>query len=100
VVLGRSVGKQIRAVLAGSGVEVHEGVFADGEDLHHKLTVVSHPAAGGGQRRFALTGSDNWTMRSLDRPEVLLRIVPDGQTLARYQRWLDDLVARGAREDD
>jgi phosphatidylserine/phosphatidylglycerophosphate/cardiolipin synthase-like enzyme len=99
VVLGRSVGERIRDVLAGSGIEVHEGVFADGEDLHHKLALVSHPRGDGGRRRFVLTGSDNWTTRSLDRPEVLLRLAPDRGTFARYQRWIDALQERGARED-
>ena len=101
VVLGRSVGARIRAVLAGSGVEVHPGVFADGEDIHHKLTVVSHPAPGGGVRRFVLTGSDNYTTRSLDRPEVLVqRDAGRSEEFERYWRWFDALVARGVREDD
>ena len=99
VVLGRSVGERVRAVLAGSGIEVHDGVFADGDDLHHKLTLVSHPDGTGGRERFVLTGSDNWTTASLDRPAVLLRLAPDRATFARYQRWIDALQARGARED-
>ena len=100
VVLGKSVGEQVRQVLADSGVEVSTGVFADGEDVHHKLTVVSHPAPGGGVRRFVLTGSDNYTTKSLDRPEVVLRLDGDrGPAFGRYQRWVDALVARGERED-
>lgn len=100
VVLGRSVGERIRAVLAGSGIEVHPGVFANGDDIHHKLTVVSHPNGEGGRRRFVLTGSDNYTTKSLDRPEVLLRLDVDrGATFRRYQRWIDALVDRGERED-
>jgi hypothetical protein len=99
VVLGRSVGQLVRDVLAGSGVEVHEGVYDDGDDLHHKLVVVSHPAPGGGEERFVLTGSDNWTTRSLDRPEVLLQLRPGRADFARYRRWIDALVTRAERED-
>ncbi len=99
VVLGPSVGELVREVLADSGIEVHEGVYDDGDDLHHKLAVVSHPAADGGQERFVLTGSDNWTMKSLDRPEVLLRLRPDHEAFDRYRLWIDGLVARAERED-
>ncbi|QBR94092.1 phospholipase D-like domain-containing protein [Nocardioides euryhalodurans] len=99
VVLGKSVGEQVRQVLADSGVEVSSGVFADGEDVHHKLTLVSHRTSRGGVRRFVLTGSDNYTTKSLDRPEVVLRLDGDrGPAFGRYQRWVDGLVARGEHE--
>jgi len=53
-----------------------------------------------GVRRFVLTGSDNDTTKSLDRPEVVLRLDGDrGPTFGRYERWVDALVARGERED-
>jgi phosphatidylserine/phosphatidylglycerophosphate/cardiolipin synthase-like enzyme len=97
VVLGRSVGERVRALLEDSGVEVHPGVFADGDDVHHKLTVVSYRDGAGVRRGFVLTGSDNYTTRSLDRPEVLLRLGA-APTVRRYERWVDRLVARGARE--
>jgi len=99
VVLGPSVGALVRAVLEGSGIEVHEGVYDDGDDLHHKLAVVSHPAVVGGRERFVLTGSDNWTTTSLGRPEVLLQLRPDRTAFDRYRRWIDALVARAERED-
>ncbi len=99
VVLGPSAGELVRGVLAESGIEVHRGVYGDGDDLHHKLAVVSHPAMGGGQERFVLTGSDNWTTKSLDRPEVLLQLRPDDDAFDRYRRWIDALVARAERED-
>lgn len=99
VVLGRSVGPRVRAVLGRSGIEVHEGVFADGDDLHHKLTVVSHRGADGRRRGFVLTGSDNYTSKSLDRPEVLLRLNSGRDAVfRRYGRWMDALLARAARE--
>jgi len=98
VVLGRSVGPQVRQVLVGSAVVVRDGVYADGDDIHHKLAVVSHAGADGVRRRFVLTGSDNWTTRSLRRPELLLRLEPDRRTFARYVRWVDRLSARAARE--
>lgn len=94
VVLGRSTGPVVRAVLADSGVEVSPGVFEDGEDIHHKLTVVSAP---GREHDFALTGSDNFTQASLDRPELLLRL-DRPRALEQYDRWIDRLVARGERE--
>jgi hypothetical protein len=94
VVLGRSTGPLVRRRLAASGVEVHPGVFADGEDVHHKLTVVTAP---GNEHDFALTGSDNFTQASLGRPELLLRLDDPG-VLRQYDRWIDRLVARGERE--
>ena len=99
VVLGASTGPLVRDVLEGTGVEVHLGVFANGDDVHHKLTVVSHPAPGGGTTRFVLTGSDNYTTKSLGRPELLLRLDGSrGGTWRRYDAWVDRLVARGGRE--
>jgi phosphatidylserine/phosphatidylglycerophosphate/cardiolipin synthase-like enzyme len=99
VVLGRSVGERVRAVLADSGIEVHEGVFDNGEDIHHKLTVVSHVGDDGTRRHFVLTGSDNYTTRSLGRPEVLLRLEGHREGLVRrYHRWIDALQARSVRE--
>ena len=83
----------------GPGSRCTRGVYDDGDDLHHKLAVVSRPAAGGGQERFVLTGSDNWTTKSLDRPEVLLRLRPGRADFDRYRRWIDALVARAERED-
>ncbi len=101
VVLGASTGPLVREVLEGTGVELHPGVFEDGEDVHHKLTLVSHPTSDGGRTRWVLTGSDNFTTRSLDRPELLLRLDGDrGVTYERYDRWVDALVARGERERD
>ncbi|GAA1476042.1 hypothetical protein GCM10009623_04880 [Nocardioides aestuarii] len=94
VVLGRSTGPQVRDLLVGSGVEVHPGVFEDGDDVHHKLTVVAGPGRG---HDFALTGSDNFTQASLGRPELLLRL-DRPQALAAYDRWIDRLIARGERE--
>ena len=80
---------------------MHPGVFANGDDVHHKLTVVSHRAPGGGRTRFVLTGSDNYTTKSLDRPEVLLRLDGSrGDTWRRYDAWVDRLVARGGRAED
>jgi hypothetical protein len=96
VVLGRSTGPVVREVLAASGVEVHPGVFSDGDDVHHKLTVVSAP---GTAHDFALTGSDNFTQASLGRPELVLRL-DDPQVLREYDGWFDRLVARGERERD
>lgn len=98
VVLGRSVGPEVRRVLEGSSVGVHSGAFADGDDIHHKLAVVSHVGADGRRHRFVLTGSDNWTSKSLLRPELLLRVEPDRRTFRRYARWVDALVARSERE--
>jgi microcompartment protein CcmK/EutM len=93
VVLGVSTGPAIRELLEDSGVEVHTGVLRDG-DVHHKLTLVRHPGPDG-PVRFVLTGSDNYTTRSLDRPELLLRLDGSvGQRFARYERWVDRLVAR------
>lgn len=101
VVLGASTGPLVREVLEGTGVELHPGVFEDGDDVHHKLTLVSYPRADGGRTRYVLTGSDNFTTKSLDRPELLLRLDGDrGNTYGRYDRWVDALVARGERERD
>lgn len=94
VVLGRSVGPSVRAVLESSGVEMHEGVYDDRSDIHHKLTVVSHPGAEGARERWVLTGSDNYTEKSLGRPEMLLRPVLSRGDFARYQRWMDRLQRR------
>jgi hypothetical protein len=94
VVLGRSTGPRVRETLAATGVEVHPGVFSDGDDVHHKLTVVAAP---GTAHDFALTGSDNFTQASLDRPELVLRL-DDRRVLREYDRWIDRLVARGERE--
>jgi hypothetical protein len=92
VVLGVSTGPQVREVLESSGVEVHSGVYDDG-DIHHKLTLVSHPGDDG-PVRFVLTGSDNYTTRSLARPELLLRLDGSvGGRFERYDRWVDRLVA-------
>lgn len=99
VVLGRSVADRQRAALAAAGIAVHPGVFADGDNIHHKLTLVSYRGDDGRLRRFVLTGSDNFTGPSLRRPEMLLRIDADhGPTWERYLRWFDRLVARGERE--
>lgn len=98
VVLGASVGPQVRQVLEQSQVSVHSGVFDDGDDIHHKLAVVSRPTADGGRHRFVLTGSDNWTTKSLDRPEILLRLEPGPRAFARYARWIDRLILRSERE--
>ncbi len=106
VVLGPSVGPSVRAVLEGSGIDVRPGVFDGGDVVHHKLTLVRYPgppdAAGtavtaGATVRFVLTGSDNFTDASLDRPELLLR-VGGASRYARYDRWVDRLVARGRTE--
>ena len=94
VVLGVSTGPRVRELLTGSGVEVHPGVFDDGDDVHHKLTLVSAP---GRRHDFALTGSDNFTEASLARPELLLRL-DRPRALAAYDRWIDRLQARGERE--
>jgi len=97
VVAGPSVaGRQVDILRAG-GVEVVPGSFAGGDEIHHKLTVVSHP--GTDRPGFVLTGSDNFTAGSLVRPELLLRrdLPADSQDLRRYRRWLDALVARGER---
>lgn len=103
LVLGRSVGADVREALGGSDVVTREGVLDDA-DPHSKLTVVSYPDAGapGGRSRFVLTGSDNYTSRSLARPELLLRLdgdTPSGRTRhAAYERFVDRLVARIRRE--
>lgn len=95
VVLGRSTGEQVRDVLEASAVSIRPGVFADGDDVHHKLTVVRHPDAS-----FVLTGSDNYTTASLTRPELLVRVNGARRgRFARYERWVDRLVARGEREE-
>lgn len=94
VVLGKSVGQQVRAVLGAGGVAVRPGVFAVGDDVHHKLTLVRYPGES-----FVLTGSDNFTTPSLGRPELLLRLDGSvGNRYARYDHWVDRLVARGERE--
>jgi hypothetical protein len=99
VVLGRSVADRQRALLRDAGIPVHTGVFDDGDDIHHKLTLVSYRGADGRRHRFVLTGSDNFTGPSLLRPEMLLRIQADrGPTFDRYLRWFEVLVARGERE--
>ena len=78
---------------------MHEGVFANGDDIHHKLTLVSYVGADGEGHRFVLTGSDNYTSPSLRRPEMLLQIDADeGPTWARYQGFIDRIVARSRRE--
>jgi PLD-like domain len=101
IVLGASTGPLVREVLEGTGVELHPGVFDDGTDVHHKLTLVSHPTPDGGRTRYVLTGSDNFTTKSLGRPEVLLRLDGEqGDTFRRYDRWVDALVAWGERERD
>ncbi|MGA8256003.1 MAG: hypothetical protein WB767_05440, partial [Nocardioides sp.] len=100
VVLGRSVGPRPRAILEASDVRLHEGVFGDGTDIHHKLTMVDHVSAAG-RRRFVLTGSDNFTSRSLNRPELLVRIDADvGPTWRRYTRFVDAIVSRARRGAD
>ena len=104
VVLGPSIGASVRAVLDDSQIAVRPGVFADGDDVHHKLTLVRYPdtdtgtgADGPGPgTRFVLTGSDNFTTKSLDRPELLLRL--NDSAYRRYDRWVDRLVARGRSE--
>ncbi len=99
VVLGRSVGPRPRQILSDAGVSMHEGVFADGDDIHHKLTLVSYVGTDGVRHRFVLTGSDNFTSKSLRRPEMLLQIdADDGTTWTRYQRFVDRIVARSRRE--
>ena len=100
VVVGASTGPLVREVLDASGIEVHPGVFANGDDIHHKLTLVSHPDADGGRTRYVLTGSDNWTTASLARPELLLRLEGERATFDGYDRWVDVLVRRGERERD
>lgn len=102
-VLGSSVGPQVREVLADTDVEVLDGVLERG-DPHTKLTVLSYPRADApdGRTRLVLTGSDNYTTRSLTRPELLLRLdgeTPSGRTRhAAYERFVDHLVARIRRE--
>ncbi len=94
VVAGKSVAAPQLAVLRDAGIPVHPGVFADGDDIHHKLTLVSYLGAGR-RHRYVLTGSDNYTGPSLERPELLLRIDADrGPTFRRYERWVGDLVRR------
>ncbi|MAS56221.1 MAG: hypothetical protein CMJ44_16670 [Pimelobacter sp.] len=95
VILGPSIGEQVRTLLVESPVVVRPGVFADGDEVHHKLTLVRYPDEPR-DTRFVLTGSDNFTTKSLDRPEVLLRL--DGSAYGRYDRWVDRLVARGRGE--
>jgi|GEM_PF-2892553 len=95
VVLGPSIGAQVRTLLDGSSIVVRPGVFADGDDVHHKLTLVRYPGEPR-DTRFVLTGSDNFTTKSLDRPELLLRL--NGSVYRRYDRWVDRLVARGRAE--
>ena len=103
VLLGPSVGQQVRAILDGSGIDVRPGVFTGTDEIHHKLTLVRFPrpadAVGSRSpdRRYVLTGSDNFTGPSLERPELLLRLGPS--RFDRYARWVDDLVARGRRGD-
>ena len=103
VVLGRSVGSNVREILDDTEVVVRDGVLEDA-DPHSKLTVVSYPDAGApqGRSRFVLTGSDNYTSRSLTRPELLLRLdgdTPSGRTRhAAYEQFVDRLVARIRRE--
>jgi PLD-like domain len=99
VVLGRSVAERQRAALATAGIPMHPGVFGDGDNIHHKLTLVSYRGDDGRLRRFVLTGSDNFTGPSLQRPEMLLRIDADrGPLWDRYVRWFDRLVTRGEQE--
>ncbi|WP_323792181.1 hypothetical protein [Nocardioides sp.] len=60
------------------------------------LDLVEHTPPGEPGSSFVLTGSDNYTTASLTRPELLLRLNgPRRGRFARYERWVDRLVARG-----
>ncbi len=99
VVAGRSVAPPQLAVLREGGVPVHSGVYAQEDDIHHKLTLVSYVGDDGRRHRFVLTGSDNYTGPSLERPELLLRVDADrGPAFDRYERWIERLVRRSRRE--
>jgi hypothetical protein len=99
VVAGRSVAQRQLAVLRDGGVRVVPGVYAQEDDIHHKLTLVSYLGDDGRRHRFVLTGSDNYTGPSLRRPELLLRVDADrGPAFDRYERWIDRLVRRSIRE--
>ena len=96
---GRSVAAPQLAVLRDGGVPIHSGVYAQDDDIHHKLTLVSYLGDDGRRHRFVLTGSDNYTAPSFDRPELLLRLDADrGPAFGRYERWVDELVRRSRRE--
>ncbi|WP_232677807.1 phospholipase D-like domain-containing protein [Nocardioides sp. R-C-SC26] len=99
VFLGPSVGARPRQILEESRVEVYDAVFENGQDIHLKLTTLTwpDPTAPRGRRWRVLTGSDNYTSKSLERPEVLVGL--DGHAVfRRYQGLLDALVRRAVRE--
>ncbi|WP_370246672.1 phospholipase D-like domain-containing protein [Nocardioides sp.] len=101
-VVVRNVAEVVVARLREAGVEFGTGDFGE-EYVHHKLTLVSWIDADGTRRRIISTGSDNLSLPSLDRDEVIAQIDADAGPARRswrvYQRGYDDLFARATRAD-
>lgn len=96
-VVVRLVADQFVEQMRDAGIEFGSGDFGE-EYVHHKLTLVSWVDAAGRRQRIISTGSDNLSLPSLDRDEVIAQIDADSGPARRswrtYQRGYDDLFAR------
>ena len=79
VVLGPSVGELVRGGPGGVRDRGARGRLRRRRRPPPQAGGRVPPGGGRRQERFVLTGSDNWTTKSLDRPEVLLRLRPDAR---------------------
>lgn len=98
-VISLHIGKDIAATLRAAGVEVHGARFADGSDVHSKLSLLAWTGPDGVRHRRVVTGSDNFGSDSLPRDELAMSIDADrGPSFARYVRWYDAMIARATAE--
>lgn len=98
-VISLHIGKDIVAMLREAGVEVHGAKFANGNDVHSKLSLLAWTGPDGVRHRRVVTGSDNFGSDSLPRDELAMSIDADrGPSWRRYVRWYDALIARAAAE--
>lgn len=98
-VISLHIGKDIVATLRAAGVEVHGARFANGNDVHSKLSLLAWTGPDGVRHRRVVTGSDNFGSDSLPRDELALSIDPGrGPSWGRYVRWYDAIIARATTE--
>ncbi len=99
VVAGRSVAAPQLAVLRDGGVPDPLRRLRAGRRHPPQADARVVPRRRRPRHRFVVTGSDDFTGPSLERPELLLRIDADrGPAFGRYERWVDELVRRSRRE--
>lgn len=98
-VISLHIGKDIVATLRAAGVEVHGAKFANGDDVHSKLSLLAWTGPDGVRHRRVVTGSDNFGSDSLPRDELAMAIDADrGPSWQRYVRWYDAIIARAEAE--